>query len=273
MSGKANKGVSLARFLSVFTLMTRVPVRRPFKVDFSQSDFWIPAISPLVSLASIAGFAAGMALSGSLILSTVVSLALQYFLFNLFHFDGLVDTADALLPVATREKRLEILKDPRLGTYAFFTGLLVLTAKVGVIAMLAEEGIMFSALAAGLLAAPVAGRTAAALVALKCKPARTDGLGSLMRDFSGKRLSLGALVGALPALVFSALAGSWPLALFCAAAIVLSATLSALFVGHAYEKALGGFTGDALGAAIELGELGTLIILGITLRFLGGVPL
>ena len=133
MSDRHSAGKGMARFLTVFTLLSRIPVGRKFDADFSRSDFWIPAISPFVSLASIAGFAAGMALTGSLILATAASLALQYALFNLFHFDGLVDTADALLPVATREKRLEILKDPRLGTYAFFAGLIVLASKAALL--------------------------------------------------------------------------------------------------------------------------------------------
>ena len=273
MNGKPIAWKGLARFLTTFTLLSRIPVLLDFEADFSRSDFWIPAISPLVSLTSAAGFAAGMALTGSLALATAASLALQYFCFNLFHFDGLVDSADALLPAATREKRFEILKDPRLGTYAFFTGLLVLASKSGLIALLAEEGILFSVLTAGFLAAPVAGRTAAALVALRHKPARPEGLGSLMKDFSGRRLALGALAGSAPALAFSALIGPWFFPLICAGSIVLGAVLAALFIGRAYEKALGGFTGDALGAAIELGELAALLILGIALRFLGGIPL
>jgi adenosylcobinamide-GDP ribazoletransferase len=272
MRENAIAGKGKARFLTVFTLMSRIPLRLKFEADFTRCDFWIPAISPLVSLASAAGFAAGMALTGSLALAITASFALQYFLFNLFHFDGLVDTADALLPVASRERRFEILKDPRLGTYAFFTGILVLAAKAGTIALLAEEGILFSALAVGLLAAPAAGRTAAALVALATKPARAEGLGALMAGFSSWRLALGALVGAGPALLLAVLLGPWPFPLLCAGSIVLGAVLPALFVGRAYEKAIGGFTGDALGAAIELGELTTLLLLGAAIRLIGGLP-
>ena len=273
MNGKPIARKGLARFLTTFTLLSRIPVRRDFEADFSRSDFWIPAISPLVSLASVTGFAAGMALTGSLALAIAFCLALQYFLFNLFHLDGLVDTADALLPAATREKRLEILKDPRLGTYAFFTGLLVLAFKAGLIALLAEEGILFSALAVGLFAAPAAGRTAAAIVALRLRPARTEGLGSLMKDFSGRRLAFGALIGSAPSIIFSAIFGPWYFPLICVGSIVLGAGFAFLLVGRAYEKALGGFTGDALGAAIELGELASLLILGIALRFIGGIVL
>jgi adenosylcobinamide-GDP ribazoletransferase len=241
-------------------------VNRRFEADFSRADFWIPALSPLVSLAALAGFGAGMALTGSFFLAALSSLALQYFLFNLFHLDGLVDSADALLPVASRERRLEILKDPRLGTYGFFCGLLVLSARIGAMRILAEEGVYFSFLAASLLAAPAAGRVAAALIALRLAPARPDGLGSLMKGFSAARIALGSLVAIAPALAFSWVAGSWLLAIVMAATATLAAILAAFTVGRAYRAALGGFTGDALGAAIEIGELLVLILSGIVLK-------
>lgn len=261
------------RALTVFGLMSRIPLRRPFSTDFSRADFWIPALSPLVAVASAAGFAVGMALTGSFLLAACSSLGLQYFCFNLFHLDGLLDTADALLPAATRERRFEILKDPRLGSYAYFVGLLVLAAKAGAMALLAEEGILFSVLAVGLFAAPVAGRAAAALVVLRGRPARAEGLGALMVGFTRRRVLLGALVGSLPALLVGGLSGPWYLSPLCAVAIVLGAVLPALLVGRAYDKALGGFTGDALGAAIELGELAALLFLGIALRLTGGLVL
>ncbi|MDP2791174.1 MAG: adenosylcobinamide-GDP ribazoletransferase [Rectinemataceae bacterium] len=269
----ANPGTrpGLARFLTVFTLMSRIPVNRHFEADFTRADFWIPALSPLVSLASLTGFWAGMALTGSFFLASLSSIALQYFLFNLFHFDGLVDSADALLPVASRERRLEILKDPRVGTYGFFCGLLVLSAKIGGMLLLAEEGIEFIFLTASLLAAPAAGRAASALIALKLAPARPEGLGSFMKGFSASRIAMGSLVALVPALAFSWLAGSWLLAIFIAASAVLATILSAFIVGRAYTKALGGFTGDSLGAAIEIGELLMLVISGIVLKFLGSV--
>jgi len=259
-------GPGFARFLTVFTLISRIPVNRRFEADFSRADFWLPALSPLVSLAALAGFGAGMALTGSFFLAALSSLALQYFLFNLFHLDGLVDSADALLPVASRERRLEILKDPRLGTYGFFCGLLVLSARIGAMWILAEEGVYFSFLAASLLAAPAAGRAAAALIALRLAPARPDGLGSLMKGFSAGRIALGSLFALAPALAFSWVAGSWLLAIVMAACATLAAILAAFAVGRAYRTALGGFTGDALGAAIEIGEALALILSGIVLR-------
>ncbi len=265
------KSVSFARFLSVFTLLSRIPVKRSFDIDFSRADFWLPAMSPLVSIAAIGGFAAGMALTRHLGLAIIASIAVQYFLFNLFHFDGLIDSADALLPAATKEKRLEILKDPRIGSYGFFCGLLALALRAGALALLAERGLLFSALAAGFLVAPAAGRCAAALLAWRLKPARPDGLGALMKGFSLRRIIEGSLIGLVPLSAYCLLSGSWPLLIASLSAFALGTTLAALSVGEAYKRTIGGFTGDSLGAAIEWGEIATLLMLGIALGFCGTV--
>ncbi len=265
------KASGIARFLSVFSLLSRIPIKRPFDIDFSRADFWIPAVSPLVSFAAIGGFAAGIVLTRHLGLAVASSIALQYFLFNLFHFDGLIDSADALLPAATRERRLEILKDPRIGSYGFFCGLLALALRAGAMFLLAERGLLFSALAGGLLAAPAAGRSAAALLALRLKPARPDGLGALMRGFSLRRVVGGALTGLLPLAAFCLAAGSWALLIASLAAFIAGTLLATFLVGAAYGRAIGGFTGDSLGAATEWGEIATLFILGIVLRFYGTI--
>lgn len=260
------------RFLTVFTLMSRIPVKRAFNADFSRADFWIPAISPIVSITAIAGFAAGMALSGSLAIAAAASIAVQYFCFNLFHFDGLVDTADAMLPAAAPERRLEILKDPRVGTYGFFCGALALGLRTGAIALLAEGGVLFSTLFAGFLAAPAAGRLACALVPLAAKPAKPSGLGALMGGFSKKRVAAGTALALLPALAWSAITGGWLLPVLTIAAALASGFGAALFVSRLYSGKVGGFTGDALGAAVELGEIAALLLIGIAARLIGWIP-
>ncbi len=265
------KASGFARFLTVFSLLSRIPVKRPFEIDFSSADFWIPAVSPLVSLVTIGGFAAGMALTRHLGLAVIASIALQYFLFNLFHLDGLIDSADALLPAATKERRLEILKDPRIGSYGFFCGLLALALRAGAYFLLAEQGLFFSALAGGLLAAPAAGRSAATLVAWRLNPARPDGLGALMKGFSLRRITEGSLIGLAPLMAFCLFTRSWPLLIIALSAFLVGTIASSFFVGHAYKRAIGGFTGDSLGAAIEWGEIATLLILGIVLRFYGTI--
>lgn len=263
----------VSRFLTTFSLMSRIPITTEFAADFSRSDFWIPAMSPFVSLAAIGGFASAMFLTGNFMLATTAAIATQYFLFNLFHLDGLVDTADAILPAASRERRMEILKDPRVGTYGLFSGFLVLAGRFGAYDLLARQGILFSVLVVGLLTSPLAGRTAAALLAAIWKPARSDGLGSLMTGFKTWKILLGFLAGSIPLAIWALVEGTWILALIGILAALGTSLITAFCVGKIYSKTLGGFTGDSLGAAIEIGELLSLIVLGIAINLFGGLPL
>jgi adenosylcobinamide-GDP ribazoletransferase len=271
-----NKG--RARFLSVFTLMSRVPVRSVFEPDYSRSDFWLPAISPLVSLAAGAGGALGALAFGEPFAAAIAAIAAQYLCFNLFHLDGLLDTADAMATVAKPARRLEILKDSRIGSYAFFFGWLALAAKAATLAILFRAGIFASA--AALLAAPLAGRLSCALVPLVSPPAKPTGLGSLMRGFSVRRIILGFCAGALPlaALALAAVfAGGGPdsmhasaarLLLICGAALIAAAAgglCAGLGLASLYRRRVGGFTGDALGAAVEAGEILALALLAAVL--------
>jgi adenosylcobinamide-GDP ribazoletransferase len=264
-------------FFTTLSLLTRFPLGAKFEADYSRCDFWIPALSVLPAAAAIGGFFAGFLASGSPALGILSSLGLQYFLFNLFHLDGLVDTADALLPAATRERRLEILKDPRVGTYGFFSGFLLLAFRLASMGSLFEAGIRGSegllALSVGLCLAPAAGRTAAALVAARLEPARSEGLGALMQGFSLIRIACGAAAAFLPGILAATILGNPGLSLLGLAAALVAALGSAAWIISAYGKALGGFTGDSLGAAVEIGETATLILLASLFHLFEVFPL
>jgi adenosylcobinamide-GDP ribazoletransferase len=247
----------MARFLSTFTLLSRLPLRAAFTPDHSRSDFWIPAISPLVSLAAALGAGLAVLAFRDPVLAALGAIALQYLCFNLFHLDGLLDTADAMAVFASREKRLEILKDSRIGSYAFFFGWLALAAKAAALALAFRSGL--AAAAAALLAAPLAGRAACALVPLLSPPARPDGLGALMKGFSPRRLALGFLVASLPLLPLALIAGETGPSLLGLGSALLGGGAGGISMTTLYRKRLGGFTGDALGAAVELGELVALL--------------
>ena len=263
------QGVS--RFLSVFTLLSRLPVKASFEPDYSRADFWMPAMSPIVSAFAAAGAAVGLLLVRDPFLAAICAITVQYWCFNLFHLDGLLDTADAMAPYATREKRLEILKDSRIGSYAFFFGTIALAAKAGAMVALFRESLLAAAVA--VLAAPLAGRLAAALVPILAPPARPDGLGALMKGFSAGRAALGGLVGVLPLAAVAVWGGSAGHAALAAlvglGAILVGAAVGGIGLSRLYRARIGGFTGDALGAAVETGELATLLVLAATLPLLG----
>jgi adenosylcobinamide-GDP ribazoletransferase len=197
----------------------------------------------------------------------ILILVVQYLGFNLFHLDGLMDTADAFLGSASNEKRLLILKDSRIGVYCFFAGVLVLVLKAALLCSLFPFARNFPAL---VFAYPLCGRLSAALIPCMVKPLNPGSLGALAKDSRPHRcifgMALALLLWILPVQglcmvqplhdIFPATAINEALSITIAAILCscVICPLVAFYYAHLYRKSLGGYTGDALGAAIETAE-------------------
>ena len=258
----------LRRCLSVFSLVSRIPLRLQLEPDLSRSEFWLPLMGIPASLAAIPGLLLFTVLFGDPLLAALGGLFFEYYLFNVFHLDGLLDTADAFTGQATADRRLAILKDSRIGSYAFFFGFFALAGSAAGLASLLRISTL-SALAA-LLAAPVAGRGGCALVPLLLKPAKSEGLGVLMHGYKLRRLAAGWLAGSAPLGIAALLCGRAGLWLCAAGASLIGAGASGLLLSRLYRKGVGGFTGDALGAAVITGELICILAL---LAFVRVIPI
>ncbi len=243
----------LKRLLSAFSLMSRVPVKLDEEPDLTRLDLFLPIVGCVAGFVALfAYWVADLAFLGP-IPPAVAAIAAQYFAFNLFHYDGLLDSADAMLPAVSRERRFEILKDPRSGSYAVFAGVLVVLARVGAL----SEPSMSTA--AALLAAPVVGRSAAVFVGLAAHPAKPEGLGAIMHGLRLQDALVGFALAATPAFAVAAVVDGLVGALFVAVGGLLVAVAVGVAVALSAARKLGGFTGDSLGAAVELGEVAFLL--------------
>lgn len=166
--------------------------------------------------------------------------------------DAVADAADGLFGGSTPERRLEILKDSRHGTYGVLAIVFVVGLKVAALSTLASS----DALAAALvwLAAAVLGRSGSLYLALVLPPARATGAAATAGRVSRNGFAFG-LVLALA--VASALAlpflGIWGFIL----ALVLSATLARGWI-RLCDRLVGGQTGDLIGALNALLEIALL---------------
>jgi len=208
----------------------------------------LPAFYPLVGL--VFGLALGLMgfLAGEILPPDLTALILVLFLVVIsrgFHLDGLADTADALLSHRSREDKLVILKDSRQGTFGVLAIVLSIVIKIQLLTHLVPAAPWL------LLLWPAWGRLGASAVAVLSRYAGGEtGQGRFMVENSGPReLGLAALFTFGPSLVFG------PPALLSAAA----ALLFGLALVPIWHRALGGVTGDLLGASVELTEIFTLI--------------
>ncbi len=160
------------------------------------------------------------------------------------HLDGFLDSCDALVASVPPERRLEIMKDPRHGTFAV-AGLAV----VAVWWLAGLTAIPAAVLPWALAFAGGAARLASALNAYVIPYGRA---GALARTFAARPpaavLAIGAL--ALVALAWGARAPLW-------LAAAVGAVLLAQLIGRGAARRLGGvLVGDVYGATIVVLEVG-----------------
>lgn len=165
------------------------------------------------------------------------------------HLDGLADCCDGLLAATSRERRLEIMRDPRTGAFAVVGLVLFLLLKVTTLAALPTATVP-------LLLAPTWARWLLLWVARQ-PLARPSGLGADFAAGLSSRAQGWALL--LPIALFL----SFPtLHAFLALAAASGVTGFVIRIAHAR---LGGVTGDVYGLVVELSELAILLVYAATL--------
>lgn len=168
------------------------------------------------------------------------------------HEDGLSDLADGFFGGATREKRLEIMKDSRIGAFGALALIVSVILRVVLLAALWER---FSPADAALLflSGEALSRTLFVWQWRDLPPARPGGLAARFGKPDAATLK-GALLVTLPVLLPAFLLLSLPAFML---ALALAAALAYATGALARDK-IGGVTGDVLGAIQQISGLGFL---------------
>jgi adenosylcobinamide-GDP ribazoletransferase len=165
------------------------------------------------------------------------------------HLDGVADLADGLGAAhVSRERRLAIMKDPRVGAHGALAMAIFVLCK-----WVAIRGVLGGG-AAALLAVPVLARTVLVVFIRLVPPARVDGLGhSLKQNVAWVQVVVAA---SLAASLFVAVDGPvLSLSLLGMSAVCVAVGLVAM-------RALGGATGDVYGVVVEACEVAGLMVWG-----------
>jgi len=206
---------------------------------------YFPVIGAVVGLLSAAVFVLVGAVSNSW-LAAVAATATLALLTGALHLDGLADSADGLFAGGDVARRLEVMRDPRLGSFGTVAIVLVLLGEVAAIAAMSPGRAVAALVIAGALS-----RLAMLSVITLLPYVRASGLGVAAVDSShrGFDLALGSAFVVVVCLL------DWRRALFALFLVALSATTVAVLA----RRWLGGATGDVYGATAELCFLAALI--------------
>ena len=238
----------LLGFAAALQFLTRVPVRLPRAARPVDMVPWFGLVGALIG-AVVGGVAAGMWHLVPPLVAGGLAVGVGLLVTGAFHEDGLADVADAFGGGWDRARRLEILKDPRHGTYGVAALCTSVVIRIVCVGSLPGPAAMF----ASCVAAHAVGRTAALVLTGVARPARPDGLGALAtREMTVARTIVGAVAG----LALAGVAVGWWIAPLAGVAGVGTAGVAWL----AYRK-IGGIGGDVLGATEQVVEILSLVSL------------
>jgi adenosylcobinamide-GDP ribazoletransferase len=247
-----------AQFRLAAAFLTRLPVAQ----SDSASDTAPADLAGAMWLFPVVGFGVGGA--GAIALAVLswagvpaavaatLAIGIVVWLTGALHEDGLADLADGFGGGRTRERKLEIMRDSRIGAYGMLTLAVTIVAKITALAAIAAVDI--GAAVGALIAAATWSRSMFAPTMRWLPPARDDGLGALAgtpnEGGTWKGLALGAL---LAALVLITPAGGGVLI------VLIAGGLGAFAVGWLALRQIDGYTGDVLGGVQQAAEATVLI--------------
>lgn len=236
-------------FYLALSFFTRLPVPKTMQYSeellnkanryFSLVGLLIGAILAIV----YSSFTSFLPINISILLTMIISLILT----GAFHEDGLADMADGMGGGFTKDKKLEIMKDSRIGTYGSVTLVMTFLLKYTLLAELAiydSSVFLLAIVLSEALSRSIAGSLISSI------PYVTDNETSkskpLAQAQSPLELFILLLFGVLPLLYFSV-----------EIAVVILFVLVVfrwLFKCWLVDK-IGGFTGDCLGAGQQISQL------------------
>ena len=214
----------------------------------ARATWALPVAGLLVGLAGAFVYKVASRIGLAPNLAALLALATTALITGALHEDGLADTADGLGGGRTRERKLEIMRDSRIGTY-------------GTCALILSFGLRWSALATianpwavtlALCAAHAAARAGVPAFMSLVPPARPDGLSASAGAPPGRSVAIAFAIGTL-ALALALGPGKALVGL-----ILLS--LAGLLLARLAIRQIGGQTGDILGAFEQLGEILILLV-------------
>ena len=244
---------TIADLRAGFAFYTRLPLAPPpgaanAMFALHRAAWVVPIVGATVGATAAVGFIGATALGLAPTVAGLVSVATLVLLTGALHEDGLADCADGFGGGTTRARKLEIMRDSRLGTYGVCALVLTLGLRVAALAQCAAFG--WGGMLALLVAAGAVSRSAALWPLAALPPARADGAGASAGVPCKAALRLAGLLAVAAALPLAVRVGVAPVALAFVIVVVVAHAMTRLA-----ERQIGGHTGDVVGAVQQLTEI------------------
>jgi len=233
------------------SLSTILPLGRAAPLDdgeVARASWALPVAGLLVGLVGAVAYAIAHRLGLPPEPAAMLALMMTILVTGAIHEDGLADSADGLGGGDTRERKLDIMRDSRIGTFGACALIVSIMLRWSALQAIADP----SSVAAAFLIAHIAARAVMPAFMWLVPPARTDGLSA----GAGQPNPQSAMIAAGLGIVCLAI-GFGPGKAVIALILLSMAGLLWAFVA---TRQVGGQTGDILGALEQTSEIMILLM-------------
>jgi adenosylcobinamide-GDP ribazoletransferase len=228
--------------------LTRLPIRLRRAPDMATMVIWFP-LAGLVIGAMVGGVGAGMWELTPPLVAAALAVTTGLLVTGAFHEDGLGDIADAFGGGYTVDRRLEIMKDSRHGTYGVAAMCASILIRVVAIGSMPGPATIFAAC----VAAHVVARAITVVLMATVPVASHSGLGAeYTRSTTHGRAAIALVMGT----AIAAVAVGW-----WVGPLLGISVLAAGAVGSLAKHKIGGISGDVLGACEQIAECACLVVI------------
>lgn len=238
--------MSIRSMRAAMAFLTVIPVATPEGASGERlGRAYFPAVGALLGLAAGACYVLVAAVTSPLV-AAVAAIAALAVLTGALHLDGLVDAADGLFGGGDVVRRLEVMRDSRVGSFGLVAVVLVLLGDVAALASISQARAIVALVIAGAVS-----RWALLLVIAALPYIRESGLGVAAR---GRHRRFDLVLGSAITVIVCVL--DWRRAVVAVVVALVIAAVVALIA----RRRIGGATGDVYGATAELSQLGVLVV-------------
>ena len=245
----------IRRFFVAIQFLTRLPVPRALnssETDIGKAAAFFPLIGVIVGGGAALVFV-GLQRILPLPASVFCAIVFATLITHAFHEDGLADSLDGFGGGWTKDRVLEIMRDSRIGTYGTLALIFAILGKLIFLSLLPPGQIW-----RWLIIAHTASRWTILPLCALLPYARAEGQGKLV----AKQVGVLEIITGTFTLLLVLIILPWQASL----AALLMTTLVTLLSGLYFRARLQGITGDCLGAANQLTEVGLYLTAVILLR-------
>ena len=256
-------------FFTALQFYTRFP--SPKWVEYKPENLslatrFLPVIGWLVGLISGLVWLSGTWLT-DISIGLLLSMIASIFLTGAFHEDGFADVCDGFGGGWTKSKILEIMKDSRIGTYGSVGLILILGLKFYLLQNLAilvnNEPLILVLI---LVSSHAISRFMPAIVIFTKPYAResTDSKAKPIAQITNSAtIYLAGIFGLIPLMLLTYISSQPYLILSVFFLLIIT-----FFLSRYFEKWIGGYTGDCLGAIQQVCEIGFYLFLAVLWKFI-----